>query len=409
MVARGQTVGLVELERREARPFTPNEIRLAQALANQAAAAIQNARLYEEIRRFTEELEQRVEERTRELAQALQDLTVERDRMEALYRIASQVSSSLDVGQVLHRTLEIIAQATGAEQGFILLTDPQTNALVRRAAVGVPDHIPIRGLPTRFRRGEGLAGWVLAHNQSVLIPDLSADPRWVPGPESQGQKSALAVPLGMAGEVLGVLLLFSTVSNYFTEDHLRLVEAAAAQIANAVNNAALYDLIRQQAEDLGAMLKQQQVEAAKSQAILDGVADGVLYADASGRILLFNPAAERLLEIPRQQAIGRSIREMLGLYGVEGRKWLAALEDWAAHPADRTPEDFIAERLQLGDRIVSVHAAPVIRGTEYLGTVSVFRDITAEVEADRAKSEFISTVSHELRTPMTSIRAMPTC
>lgn len=405
MVTRGQTMGLVELERRhDARPFTSNEVRMAQALANQAATAIQNARLYEEIRRFTEELEQRVEERTRELAQALQDLTAERDRMEALYRIASQVASSLDVGQVLHRTLEIVAQVTGANQGFILLVDPQTNTLVRRAAVGIPTHIPIMGLPTRFRRGEGLAGWVLTHNQPVLIPDLSADSRWVPGPESQEQKSALAVPLGVAGEVLGVLLLFSAISGYFTEDHLRLVEAAAAQIANAVNNAALYDLIRQQAEDLGAMLKQQQVEAAKSQAILDGVADGVLFADASGKIVLFNPAAERLLEIPRQQAIGRSIREMLGLYGVEGRKWLEALEDWAAHPADRTPEDFVAERLQLGDRIVSVHAAPVIRGTEYLGTVSVFRDVTAEVEADRAKSEFISTVSHELRTPMTSIK-----
>ncbi len=404
MVARGQTMGLVELERREARPFSPNEVRLARALANQAATAVQNARLYEEIRRFTEELEQRVEERTRELAQALQDLTAERDRMEALYRIASQVASSLDVGQVLHRTLETVVQVTGSNQGFILLVDSQTDTLVRRAAVGVPTHIPITGLPTRFRRGEGLAGWVLIHNQPVLIPDLSADPRWVPGPESQEQKSALVVPLGVAGEVLGVLLLLSTAPAYFTEDHLRLVEAAAAQIANAVNNAALYDLIRQQAEDLGAMLKQQQVEAARNQAILDGVADGVLYADASGKIVLFNPAAERILEIPRQQAIGRSIREMLGLYGVEGRKWLKTLEDWAAHPADRTPEEFIAERLQLGDRIVSVHAAPIIRGTEYLGTVSVFRDITAEVEADRAKTEFISTVSHELRTPMTSIK-----
>ena len=404
MVSRGQTVGLVELERRDARPFTPNEVRLAQALANQAATAVQNARLYEEIRRFTEELEQRVEERTRELAQALQDLTAERDRLDALYRIASQVASSLDVGQVLHRTLEIVAQVTGAGQGFILLIDSQTDTLVRRAAFGVPVHIPISGLPTRFRRGEGLAGWVLAHNQPALVPDLSADSRWVPGPEGQDQKSGLAVPIGVAGETLGVMLLFSTTPGHFTEDHLRLVEAAAAQIANAVNNAALYDLVRQQAEDLGAMLKQQQVEAAKSQAILDGVADGVLFADASGRIILFNPAAERILEIPRQQAIGRSIREMLGLYGVEGRKWLAALEDWAAHPADRTPEDFVAERLQLGDRVVSVHASPVIRGTEYLGTVSVFRDITAEVEADRAKSEFISTVSHELRTPMTSIK-----
>jgi len=404
MVSRGQTVGLVELERKEARPFTPNEVRLAQALANQAATAIQNARLYEQIRRFTEELEQRVEERTRELAQALQDLTAERDRLDALYRIASQVASSLDVGQVLHRTLETVAQVTGADQGFILLIDTQTDTLVRRAAFGVPVHIPISGLPTRFRRGEGLAGWVLAHNRPALISELSADPRWVPGPEGQEQKSGLAVPIGVAGETLGVMLLFSTTSGHFTEDHLRLVEAAAAQIANAVNNAALYDLIRQQAEDLGAMLKQQQVEAAKSQAILDGVADGVLFADASGRIILFNPAAERILEIPRQQAVGRSIREMLGLYGVEGRKWLAALEDWATHPADRTPEDFVAERLQLGDRVVSVHASPVIRGTEYLGTVSVFRDITAEVEADRAKSEFISTVSHELRTPMTSIK-----
>ncbi len=404
MVSRGQTVGLVELERRDARLFTPNEVRLAQALANQAATAVQNARLYEQIRRFTEELEQRVEERTRELAQALQDLTAERDRLDALYRIASQVASSLDVGQVLHRTLEIVAQVTGAEQGFILLIDSQTNTLVRRAVFGVPVHLPITGLPTRFRRGEGLAGWVLARNRPALIPDLSADPRWVPGPEGQEQKSALAVPIGVAGETLGVMLLFSTTPGHFTEDHLRLVEAAAAQIANAVNNAALYDLVRQQAEDLGVMLKQQQVEAAKSQAILDGVADGVLFADASGRIVLFNPAAERILEIPRQQAVGRSIREMLGLYGVEGRKWLAALEDWAAHPADRTPEDFVAERLQLGDRVVSVHASPVIRGTEYLGTVSVFRDITAEVEADRAKSEFISTVSHELRTPMTSIK-----
>lgn len=404
MVTRGQTMGLVELRRREARPFAAHEIRLAQAIANQAAVAIQNARLYEEIRRFTEELEQRVEERTQELSRALQELTAERDRIAALYRIASQVASSLDIGQVLHRTLEIVVSATKASQGFILLLDSQTGTLIRRAAVGVPEHIPVTGLPTRFRRGEGLAGWVALHRESVLIPDLTSDPRWVPGLADAGQRSALAVPIEMAGEILGVLLLFSSTPGFFTEDHRRLVETAAAQIANAVNNANLYDLIRQQAEDLGAMLKQQQVEAAKSQAILEGVADGVLFADASGKVVLFNPAAERILEIPRQQAMGRSIREMLGLYGVEGRRWLEALEDWAAHPADRTPEDFVAERLQLGERVISVHASPVIRGTEYLGTVSVFRDITAEVEADRAKSEFISTVSHELRTPMTSIK-----
>jgi signal transduction histidine kinase len=53
---------------------------------------------------------------------------------------------------------------------------------------------------------------------------------------------------------------------------------------------------------------------------------------------------------------------------------------------------------------VLVHLAPVIWRSEFLGTVSIFRDITHEVEVDRLKSEFVATVSHELRTPMTSIR-----
>jgi signal transduction histidine kinase len=46
----------------------------------------------------------------------------------------------------------------------------------------------------------------------------------------------------------------------------------------------------------------------------------------------------------------------------------------------------------------------VILQNDFLGTVSIFRDITHEVEVDRLKSEFVATVSHELRTPMTSIR-----
>lgn len=406
MVTRGQTVGLVELERRQGRQeFTSGEIRLAQSLANQAATAMQNARLYEEIRRFSEELEQRVEERTRELAQALQNLTVQRDRMETLYRIAAEVSISLDLDRVLNRTLGLVVEAVAADRGSILLEDLETEQLVYRTGVGVPVPIPLGGTKTRFRRGEGLAGWVMIHEEAVLIHDLQEDPRWVA--DSHGDpvyRACLAVPLGAAGEVQGALLVFSATPGAFTEDHLRLVEAAAAQIGNAVGNAALYNLIREQAERLGAMLKRQQVEAAKSQAILEGVADGVMVADARGQIILFNAAAERILEIPREQALGSSTREMLGLYGAEGRAWLATIEDWAANPAERTPEDFAAERLELGERVVSVHVAPVIKGSEYLGTVSVFRDITVEVEADRAKSEFVSTVSHELRTPMTSIK-----
>jgi signal transduction histidine kinase len=64
-----------------------------------------------------------------------------------------------------------------------------------------------------------------------------------------------------------------------------------------------------------------------------------------------------------------------------------------------------SEQIHLEDgRVVSVHLAPVTSRTDFLGTVSIFQDITHQVEVDRLKSEFVATVSHELRTPMTSIK-----
>ncbi len=81
-------------------------------------------------------------------------------------------------------------------------------------------------------------------------------------------------------DILGVMMLYSDRPGAFNEDQLRLVTAAANQVANAMNNAELYSLIRDQAERLGAMLREQQVEATKSDAILDSVADGVMVSDA---------------------------------------------------------------------------------------------------------------------------------
>jgi PAS domain S-box-containing protein len=118
-------------------------------------------------------------------------------------------------------------------------------------------------------------------------------------------------------------------------------------------------------------------------------------------VILFNAAAERILGLPRDEALGRSTNEMLGLYGDQAYDWLKAVNQWVDL---KGLDEYLATRLEIGGRIVSVHLAPVLMGQEFLGTVSVFRDITAEVEAEQAKSEFVSTVSHELRTPMTSIK-----
>jgi len=400
-----QVVGVLCVDRQEPRAFSPAEVATLSALADQVAVAVENARLFDAVRRFSQELERRVEERTQALAKAMEELTEERDRVETLYRITSQLSVGLDLDRVLNRALTLVVEAVGAERASILMLEPGSGKLIYRAALGAEVKLPPGGMPTRFSRGEGLAGWVVEHREAAIVPDIRQDPRWVEPQEREREyRSALAVPLLAGDEVLGTLLLFHTQLDHFNEDHLLLVETAIIQVANAISNAELYSLIRDQAERLGSMLKAQQVEAAKSQAILEGVADGVIVADASGRIVLFNVAAERILELSREKALGRTTSEMLGLYGSQARDWMETVARWAERPDVYATGEYLAARLDIGERVVSVHLAPVLIGAEFLGTVSVFRDVTAEVEAERAKTEFVSTVSHELRTPMTSIK-----
>jgi signal transduction histidine kinase len=86
-------------------------------------------------------------------------------------------------------------------------------------------------------------------------------------------------------------------------------------------------------------------------------------------------------------------------------EWMQTIRSWSQDPSAYQNVETYAEQLDLENgRIMAVHLAPVFWRQEFLGTVSIFRDITHEVEVDRLKSEFVATVSHELRTPMTSIK-----
>lgn len=405
LVSRGQVIGVLDIQSVEEIAFAKEDTSAMQTLAYQLANAIENARLYEEVRNFSEELEERVEERTQELAGAMEELEKERDRVETLYRITSQLASSLDLDHVLNKAMRLIVDAVGADRVSTVMMDSASGQRVERAALGEDVDLPLGGKPTRFSRPEGLAAWASEHRETVVVPDLQRDPRWSTLQEGESDyRSALVVPLAVGEQALGAMLLLDGEVEHFEEEHVRLVETAATQVAQAINNLELYNVIREQAERLGNMLKAQQVESAKSQAILEGVADGVMVTDGSGKVILFNAAAERILDLPRSEGLGRTIREMLGLYGGQAQDWMEAIAEWAEHPESYVREEYLAARLDIEERTVSVHLAPVLMGREFLGTVSVFRDVTAEVEADRAKTEFVSMVSHELRTPMTSIK-----
>jgi GAF domain-containing protein/nitrogen-specific signal transduction histidine kinase len=399
MVLGGKTIGILSAQSYQANVYTEEDLQILSTLANQAGVAIQNGRLFGETQRLAQELEQRVIERTAQLRR-------EQQNTETLLRILTEVSSSLDLDRALNRTLSLLNDAVGADQGTIMLVNAEDNLLHYRAGYGyVSDKSGSdRGLTLKV--GEGLAGWVVENREATLATDLYKDPRWVRSSSASGQhRSAIVAPLLVSEDVIGVLMVFSRMENYFTPESLNLVKAIAGQVAVAINNAHLYELIRDQAERLGLMLRKEQEEASRSHAILEAVADGVLVTGPDNRITFLNSSVQQLLSIKSSRVMGQSLDDFGGLFSKAGFAWIETIRRWSKMPGAYEAGDTYAEQLELGDdRIVLVHLAPVIMQGEFLGTVSIFRDITHEVEVDRLKSEFVATVSHELRTPMTAIK-----
>jgi PAS domain S-box-containing protein len=414
MIAGDKVLGVICVQSYEQEYlFGENDVKLLSTVAAQVAVGVRNAQLYRQIVRLNTELEERVEERTRELAEAARELTNERDRATALYRITSELGTTFDLERVLQRALQLFADTLGVDHGMVLLLDQATGCLDLRASLDRQQKLPRGGLHTSLRRGVGLAGWVLEHRQPELVADIAEDPRWIDTPEWLGQvRSVVAAPLSLGGgDVLGVLTLGHRQVGYFNAERLQLVTAAAVQVAVAVSNSDLYAFITDQADQLGATLQAMRAEADKSRAILESIGDGVLVLDHNGRVLLVNPIAEELLGFSAMALEGEHFRHMLGL-GLSAtdrdlaQGLYAELRSRLEVPAEeaaRVPTG--AVRLQAGNRVLAVNLTPLLTTVgQSPGLVAALRDVSREAQVERLKNEFISTVSHELRTPMTSIK-----
>lgn len=399
LTVRGTTNGVLSVHAYHPHAFGDAQSQLLSQVGNQLAVALDNARLFETVQTYAADLAKRVSERT-------QELEIEHNRTQTLLNIITELSASLDLDLVLNRTLAVLNEAISAEHSLIMLVRPDDEMLYLRASLGYTAPPPKGGKASSIRPNEGLAGWVLVNRQATMVPDLLEDERWLHKSEQPNQhRSALAVPLMMGEESLGVLMLYHRQPNRFDGGQLDLVTATAKQIAVAINNAQLYNLIRNQAEQLGDMLRTQHIETSRSQAILEAVADGVLVTDANREITLFNISAERILGLDRFDVLGRSLEHFIGLFGKAGQTWVKTIRTWSDDPMSYRSGESYAEQIELDNRrVVAVHLSPVLLRNDFLGTVSIFRDITHMVEVDRLKSEFVATVSHELRTPMTSIK-----
>ncbi|MEJ2208435.1 MAG: histidine kinase dimerization/phospho-acceptor domain-containing protein, partial [Anaerolineae bacterium] len=166
-----------------------------------------------------------------------------------------------------------------------------------------------------------------------------------------------------------------------------------------VINRELDQRVDERTRDLAEALAREHAESSKNQAILEGIADGVIVFDNKGQAIVANPAITHILDRPPEEILGQEIGGLMeentspenqamivGLLGQQELRRSSLKFEWA-------------------EKTLSVSFAPVrARTGEVTGTVGVFRDFTREAEVDRMKSDFVSIVSHELRTPLTSIK-----
>lgn len=165
-------------------------------------------------------------------ALALHVARTELDTAQGLIESARELSRILDPSEVLARALAKAMELSNAATGSVMLLEPSTGRLVIALSRGLPAEV-VRD--TSLAEGEGIAGWVLASGQPLLIEDL---PARTPAARRHGIRSAVSVPIGDDDGVLGVLNVGSrSFPARFTQTHLAAIEILGKQTATALRNA----------------------------------------------------------------------------------------------------------------------------------------------------------------------------
>lgn len=166
-----------------------------------------------------------------------------------------------------------------------------------------------------------------------------------------------------------------------------------------VINVELDNRVAERTHDLFEALTREQAEASRRQAILQGIADGVIVLNNAGEVIMCNMATSRLLDTPIDQIMRRHIDDILNTSALSEEDRQILMQTINTSDATMAPM-----RIRWDKRTISVKAAPVRDAQGHaIGNVAVLRDFTREAEVEEMKNTFVSMVSHELRTPLNAI------
>ena len=211
LIVRGKCAGVLDIQSRHLDYFTRDQQNILTLLGSRLAIAIENARLFEQVK-------------------------TQADTLLLLTEVGRETSAILDVEELLRRAAEQTKRVIDYQILSIMLYDEEQK--VFRHRVDVKHGQSVQGR-LRATTSEGIVGAAATLKEPVLVPDVTVDSRYIMvNPET---RSELAIPMMHQGKVIGVLDLESPIPNYFTQDHVQTLSILAANLAVSLENARLYE------------------------------------------------------------------------------------------------------------------------------------------------------------------------
>ena len=214
-------IGVIEvLNKREDEPFEKRDLNILNALAVRTSTILEKAKLFLELDRSVKQFT-------------------------TLAEVGTLLNSTLDQNLVRKMAMEAITRLMHAEVGSLLLVDDENKELYFEVALGDKGE---RVKEIRLKIGEGIAGWVAEHGKSLLLQDVRKDPRFYKSADQKTEfvtRDMVCVPVKVKDKVIGVLQAINRAEGVFTEDDVELFQLFSNQVAIALDNARLYEEIRE--------------------------------------------------------------------------------------------------------------------------------------------------------------------